>query len=167
MTIEEFRRLHNFSITEQGLIDNKPIITNLEIIRFELMKKLDDIVTFAKELYGTKGRFIVHCIAYGSHSDKSQHYLGRAVDGHFVGLSLSQTACLMFKAGFKGIGLYYEWANPGIHADIREQSHVSTWLGYYLKDHNGDFIIGDDGKRIQRYEYDYGKFMDQLLARAA
>jgi len=141
----------------------------LEIIHAELMQKWDYEVSLAKilskKLYGTEkyGQFIVHCIAWGNHSKDSKHKSGEAGDGHHRGLNLYQTVMLMMKAGFTGIGIYPEWAHPGVHGDIRKQDHISTWIGYYLKDHNGDYIIGDDGHRIQRYNYDFKDFMDVLL----
>jgi len=139
MTIDEFRRLHNFSIDEKD-IQGRSLISQIDIVKPELMLKIDDSVNIAKAEYGeTAGQFLVHCITAGEHVKDSRHYTGEAIDGHFRGLNLFQTAMILFKNRFTAIGLYPEWRHKGIHVDIRKQGHVTTWVqkqGEYIYDFN-------------------------------
>jgi hypothetical protein len=107
---------------------------------------MDKAITLVKEIYGgVNGQFIVHDINQGQHSEGSKHYSGEAIDGHFRGLNLFQTAMILFKAHFSGIGIYPDWKHKGVHADIRDQDHVSTWV-----QRNGNYI------------YDWNYFVEQL-----
>jgi len=162
MTTEEFQRLHNFSIEETD-IQGRPIVAQIGKIQLPLMQKIDTAVSRAKQDYSADGIFVVHCITLGKHSKESQHYQGKAIDGHFLGLTLYQAVMYLFKAGFNAIGIYPDWEHRGIHADIREQDHVSTWIGYYMRDDKGEFVLDDKGDRIQKYRYDFPHFMEQLL----
>lgn len=162
MTTEEFQRLHNFSIEETDIF-GRPIIAQISKIQLALMQKIDVAVSLAKQDYGADGSFLVHAITLGAHSKDSQHYQGKAIDGHFRGLTLYQSVMYLFKAGFTGIGIYPGWTHRGIHADIREQGHVSTWIGYYMRDDKGEIMRDEKGNPIQKYKYDYPHFMEQLL----
>jgi len=139
MTIEQFKRLRNFNIDEKD-IQGRLLISQIDIVKPELMKKIDDAIMLAKVEYGEEaGQFIVHCITAGKHTESSKHYTGEAIDGHFRELNLFQTAMILFKVRFTAIGLYPEWRHKGIHADIREQDHVSMWVqkqGEYIYDFN-------------------------------
>ena len=65
----------------------------------------------------------IHC-AYepGGHATNSQHYLGRAVDCHIKNVSLLDQYLLAERYGWRGIGLYTDWNNPGLHLDLRRSS---------------------------------------------
>ncbi len=72
--------------------------------------------------------FIIHA-AYdqpGSHSDKSFHYTGEAVDFHIVGMSFLDAISAVENALFQlrvldsvGLGIYPDWEHPGFHLDSR------------------------------------------------
>lgn len=150
MNTEDFYKLSNFHIdefdTRRRLISSK-----MGIIELDLMVKMDEAVGIAKETFGNDaGKFIVHCIVMGDHAKGSQHYIGRAVDGHFKGLNLYQSVMIGFKIGFKGIGYYTWWNDKGIHFDIRDQEHVSTWCSFAR----------------DQYSYDFEMFMERLLMEA-
>ena len=137
--------LHNFSRREKD-IKGRQIFGAYHGIDFDLMRKIDLAVTLAKQTYGEEqGAFIIHDINQGGHSANSYHYSGQAIDGHFRGLTLYQAAILLFKFQFGGIGVYPDWEHKGIHADIRDQEHTSTWVH-----HKGQYI------------YDWGYFDEQL-----
>ena len=145
MTEHQIGLLHNFSRHEKD-IKGRQIFHAYEGIDFNLMRRIDLAVTLAKLTYGEgQGAFIVHDINNGEHGPNSLHYIGQAIDGHFRELTLYQVALLLFKFRFGGIGLYPDWKHKGIHADIREQEHASTWVH-----HKGKYI----------YEWEY--FDEQL-----
>jgi len=148
MTVDEWTELQNFGVDEKDAF-GRPITAKIEVINPELMARLDWVVTYAKQEFGPgNGAFIVNCITLGAHSHGSQHYLGRAVDGYFKGLTLYEMVMLGFKAGFTGIGYYLDWNIPGVHLDIRENG-VATWLRDY------------------EYFYDFTYFTGRLLDRSA
>jgi len=104
-----------------------------------------------------KKPFSIH-IAYdppGTHSDKSYHYTGQAVDFHIVGLTFLEAVEAMEKAlkelklwDLVGFGIYPDWKHPGFHLDIR--GHKARWSARYIK--------AGKVKIIQKYfGYDYGK----------
>ena len=111
------------------------------------MRTIDRAVTMAKETFGSRGVFLVHCITAGEHTVNSKHYTGEAIDGHFKDLSLYEQTLIGWKAGFKGIGFYEWWKHPGVHFDIRKQRHVSTWFS----------------TQQGEYNYDFGEFLERLL----
>jgi uncharacterized protein YcbK (DUF882 family) len=81
----------------------------------ELVHALDDFRAYV-------GRpVIIHCGTQGTHTDGSVHYLGKAVDMHVHGMHAFDAfiAASRFPA-FRGIGLYLEWNNPGLHLDNRD-----------------------------------------------
>jgi len=147
MTINQFESLDNFSPDEHDLSGRLIREANiLEIVKYELMERLDWAVNTAKLYYGVKdGAFVIHCITTGKHKENSYHYSGDAIDGHFQGLTLLQTYITLSRAGFTAIGIYPEWEHPGVHLDIRNQNHLSTWVGYYK----------ENGVQDYRYELDY------------
>lgn len=53
------------------------------------------------------------------HSPDSAHYQGRAIDGHFDGLSVIEQYILAEQWNWPGLGFYPAWNNPGIHIDTR------------------------------------------------
>jgi len=78
--------------------------------------------------------FILHnAYEMSGHSKGSQHYLGNALDGHFVGMHWLDQYLMALKFGkFNGIGVYPEWNNPGLHLDIRDiiDNQKVTWIEY-------------------------------------
>jgi hypothetical protein len=69
------------------------------------------------------------------HSDKSYHYLGRAVDCRFVDattkkpLSLVDHLFIALKSPFSGVGIYTWSANgPYLHFDDRKESERKIWV---------------------------------------
>ena len=75
--------------------------------------------------------FIIHCgYETRGHTEKSQHYVGKAADFHVEGIHFRDAVDLM--VGFIGppprglgvaqrigLGIYPHWANPGFHLDMR------------------------------------------------
>jgi len=148
MNAQQIKTLHNFNVHEKDLYGRLifgPV--NTRGIKYALMGKVDEAISFAKDTFGEEdGQFLVHDINSGEHSPRSKHYTGEAIDGHFRGLDLYQTVMILFRFQFTGIGIYPDWKHPGIHADIRAQDHVTTW-------------VQKDGE----YIYDYNYFIEQLL----
>ena len=130
MTREEIKDLKNFTFNEKDQ-KGRRIFANYKDIDPELMERIDYATTEAKKHYDTV--FIVHDINQGKHDLTSLHYRGMAIDGHFTWLSLEKMFFFLFLAGFKGIGLYYDWETVGVHADIRQQDVMSVWCK------NGDY----------------------------
>uniref|UniRef100_A0A6H1ZFP0 Putative peptidase n=1 Tax=viral metagenome TaxID=1070528 RepID=A0A6H1ZFP0_9ZZZZ len=66
------------------------------------------------------------------HAEKSQHYLGNAVDFYIEGSPLKEAYELLKDALIElnvwhnvGLGIYPHWNNPGFHLDIRGE--MSRW----------------------------------------
>lgn len=62
-------------------------------------------------------KLIVHC-GYEKRSS-GQHPHGKAVDFHLTGMSVFDQFIAASRFGFRGIGLYPYWNNPGLHVDNR------------------------------------------------
>ncbi len=117
-------------------------------IDHELLKRLDQW----REYLGK--RVVITYGTHGTHSKKSQHYLGRAVDvvvpewdRPLLELYLSAE-----RFGFRGIGLYKHWKYEdkevgGLHLDTRiyeddpEHLNHARWLGVMLPDREDPKII--------------------------
>ena len=159
MTLHEIGLLHNFNRHEKDIF-GRQIFHAYEEIKFDLMKKIDLAVELAKQTYGEEqGAFIVHDINLGEHGASSYHYSGEAIDGHFRGITLYQAALLLFKFRFGAIGLYPDWEHKGIHADVRNQDHVSTWVhhrGQYIYDWN--YFDEQMGLEIECEQYNGRKY---------
>lgn len=138
MTKHEIVLLRNFHRNEKDIF-GREIFENYSGIEYDLMEKVDKLVSFAKQTYGeSEGALIVHDINLGTHTTGSLHDKGKAIDGHFRGLNLFQIAQLLFKFRFGGIGLYPDWKKRGFHADIRNSDRIATWV-YHKKSYNYDW----------------------------
>lgn len=161
MERDEFAQLKNFKLNEKD-IRGRLITARLLHIDSTLMIKADYMVSTAKEYFHPKAYFIVHDINLGEHNDGSQHYLGKAIDGHFERLTVPQMFWCAQLAGFKGIGAYGGdvWDNPGIHADVRDQEQMSVW--YAWEDLVWDASIGENVPKIQ-YRYNRADVYEYLF----
>ena len=65
------------------------------------------------------------------HEDRSYHLVKNgcgAADFHFITeASLREQFYLVTKTGFGGMGIYYDWNNPGFHVDIRPKKETQRW----------------------------------------
>jgi len=94
--------------------------------------------------------FTVTCGTQGTHTPKSAHYRGEAVDGVF-GKTNKHFLEILFTAlreGFHGIGYYPHWRNKGVvvggwHLDMAPD-RIAMWLG----------ILNDKGHQ-DYYPLDY------------
>jgi hypothetical protein len=124
MTEHDISQLKNFSIPEKDIF-GRPIFGDSYIISADLMYMVDDMVTFCKQEY--PGSYcIVHDINRGDHTENSLHYQGKAIYLHMGKMTLGQTARIAMRYFFGGVGLYPEWAHPGVHLDVRH--NPTTWL---------------------------------------
>lgn len=95
---------------------------NWHLLDFDLVVLIDRM----RELVGCP--IHINCAwADDGHSKKSQHYLGRAIDCFIGGISLLDAFQAAEEIGFKGIGVYPHWRNPGLHLDIREGKQI-RWV---------------------------------------
>jgi len=78
----------------------------------ELMFRLDEM----RRVIGRM--FVVHESTGGEHTSEF-HGLGKAVDGHFVGLSAIEQYLHAEHFNWPGLGFYPHWHDPGIHVDTR------------------------------------------------
>ncbi len=80
----------------------------------ELILIMDAMREFARK------PIAIHC-AYdlSGHANKSQHYLGNAVDFHIMSLPLMEQFLIAEKFRPTGLGLYPYWNTPGLHFDLR------------------------------------------------
>lgn len=99
-----------------------------------LIKLLDNMREHAGK------RFTVHFSTDGEHAAGSEHYEGRAVDGHFEGMDVIEMYLLAEQFNPPGLGYYPHWNSPGIHIDTRELSPFekgARWwrdtTGFYLQ----------------------------------
>ena len=70
---------------------------------------------------------VIHC-GYELRDFGGQHPLGNAVDCHCIGMDLIEffIAASRFTE-FKGIGIYPNWENPGLHLDVRAELKRAQW----------------------------------------
>ena len=126
MTKKDISNLQNFSERERDIFGRR-IFDKYKGIDPILMKRIDYAVTLSKSFF-PRTYFKVHDINQGRHSDEtSLHYRGIAIDGHFEHLPIERQWFFCVLAGFKGIGVYFDWNNIGIHADIRDQDKITIW----------------------------------------
>jgi uncharacterized protein YcbK (DUF882 family) len=117
MTERDWQRVRHFSSNEKW---GDPLEMDRELIF--LLDALRDLC---------HSRFIIHCgYERAGHTEKSQHYLGRAVDFHIEQTSFRDAVDLIVElvgppprglgVGNRiGLGIYPHWANPGFHLDTR------------------------------------------------
>jgi uncharacterized protein YcbK (DUF882 family) len=81
---------------------------------------------------------VIHCgYEESGHASNSQHYLGNAVDFHFItSMSIAEQyyALEEFLAAFQvsehvGVGVYPQWNSPGFHLDVRGTK--ARWGAWY------------------------------------
>jgi len=82
------------------------------------------------------GRPIIILSSYRADNPKSKHYDGIAVDIYIKGLNCLDMFLLAERSEFfKGIGVYPNWNNPGIHIDMRNaEARWGCWTPTGVKD---------------------------------
>jgi len=92
---------------------------------------------------------VVHCgFEEKGHSEKSQHYLGNAVDLHVVGMSLLYAYLSVERFGFTGIGVYPYWSSPGLHLDVRPLGELVSGARWW-RDGNGAYgLLGKEAMEV-------------------
>lgn len=105
----------------------------------------------------------------GTHSDKSYHYIGEAVDFHIIGLTLLEASATIEKVLKElklwdkvGLGIYPDWNKPGFHLDIR--GYKARWSAQY---HYKVKKVRGRNKKIRTqeyYGYDYGKQYAKIIS---
>ena len=131
MTKQEAKSFKNFGFREKDIF-GRLIFERYEDISYPFMKWHDELITYAKQEYGTRGAFIVHDINLGRHSDHSYHYkidghLSMAIDGHFRGLSPREAFIIIAKFRATGVGFYPDWHYEGWHIDKRPNLLATYW----------------------------------------
>lgn len=137
MTEQEYRKLFNFSWNEKD-IRGAYLRDQYQDLDLFFMLQLDFMISKAKAEYGAKaGQFKVYDFTLYKHSDNSYHYLGRAGDGAFRGLDLTESFIMAQYAQFTGIGIYPD-TTPGqiIHVDNRNYKHTLMWVKEAGKEYN-------------------------------
>lgn len=153
MTREDIDTLKNFSWDERDVFGRR-IFEKHEEIKLWFMQAFDWFVSTVKDVYGQRdGRFIVHDINQGEHSKFSYHYEGKAIDGHFDGLTLPQMGLLSLAKWWQGIGLYPDWNQPGIHIDHRTEGNGLNDIAHWVQK-NGAYL------------YDWKTFEAEITGRA-
>lgn len=147
MTKEQWKKLRNFRPTERDLFGRRldkyenggmnDAGIDVQPISWELMRRLDEMVSYAKDKYGDDSYCIIHDINGGKHSHPhSQHYKGRAVDYHIKNLYIDEMFFMAAFFGFRGIYYYpVKEGQPWIHADVRLDKRVwgfRTFQGKYV-----------------------------------
>jgi len=134
MTKKEAKSFKNFGYREKSVYGTY-IFENYEQIAYQFVKWLDNLVTFAKQEYGKKARFIIYDFNLLKHASHSFHYaidnhLCLAVDGYFTGLTPYEGYMIISKFRATGIGWYPDWKpHPGWHIDKRPELIAREWLG--------------------------------------
>ena len=154
MTTEEWEELKNFSAEEKDIFGRELSkyteggINNaghrVQPISYEMMTRLDGMVTHAKQIYGPETFCYIHDLNCGAHDNPdSYHYQGLASDWHLKGVSLYQMFMMAVYHEFSGIFYYPHWSKPGIHSDIRP----GRMWGY--KNSEGEYItVNDDFNEV-------------------
>jgi len=119
-----------------------------------LVTDMDMLADLARRPF--KNKIKIHVAwAHSGHSEKSQHYKGRAADFHFETIKGAPTQMDLFQQfyaiqtiGFNRIGFYPFWNNPGWHVDIKPGKRL-----YWIRNEAG--------------EYEYFTIAKEFLDRAA
>jgi uncharacterized protein YcbK (DUF882 family) len=97
--------------------------------------------------------FVIHCgYERSGHMPNSQHYAGKAVDFHVLGIPFRDAVDLMIDSiaspprgigvyGRIGLGIYPHWTTPGFHLDTRGM--YARW-GAVTQDGRQVYISWDD-----------------------
>ena len=128
MTKADWNYIHNFLESEfdEPMLMDSTLIHKLDVMRSWVGKP-----------------FVVHhSYATDGHSTDSMHYEGKAVDGHFVGLSAVEQYLLAEQINWGGLGFYPFWINkntgekiPGIHVDTRPLEMAEKGARWWRDEH--------------------------------
>lgn len=104
---------------------------DIEIVKFKLVKALDDLRTFIKQ------PIYITCAVSENHTINSQHFTGEAADVMFPGTGLKELFNLFLAASrfsvFTEIGVYSYWSmghntRGGLHLGVRPQPIRDYWF---------------------------------------
>lgn len=101
---------------------NKLDLTNVKDELIKLLLQINEILQIRHN-----AKIVIHCLyESGGHSEKSQHYQGKACDYHIEGLTYKNSFRAMWdminelKIGDTiGFGCYPDWFYQGYHIDTR------------------------------------------------
>jgi len=105
MTKADWNYVHNFRESEfdEPMLMDATLIHKLDVMRSYVGKP-----------------FVIHkSYATEGHSKDSMHYQGKAIDGHFVGMTVLEQYLIAEQFNWGGLGFYPAWNQPGIHVDTR------------------------------------------------
>lgn len=105
------------------------------------VKKVDYFIGYMLE--NGAGRFKVHDFNTKTHDGKD-HPNGIAVDIDFTGIPLGNQVVMALLFGWKKIGFYPEWNNPGLHLSNYYNPDPLVWYGFYVE---------ENGVRVQKCAY--------------
>jgi len=107
MSPEDWEHVPNFTPEELGAVDmNRELMFKLQAFRDAIRHPV-----------------VVHC---GYEDRRGYHGKKMAVDFHISGhKDWWRQFELLLQVGFKGVGWYPQWNNPGWHVDVRE--HLLIW----------------------------------------
>ena len=94
------------------------------------------------------------------HTDKSQHYQGRAIDWHMTDrygkiVPLFDQFIIAIRFDWNGIGLYPAWRSPGLHTDMRIEGRLGE-AALWWRDKNGEYEALKDRYRLAMFgEFNY------------
>jgi hypothetical protein len=155
ITREQWRTIKHFRPNEKDHRRRTGAFGDLNLFEFGVLRILDQQTDYIKTIYkeldpSRKIYCIVHCGTQGTHSEGSQHYLGLAVDVHYVGLSLYEQVMFSTMFPWSGIGFYPTWKHQGLHLDMRKvewYERRSMWYTYQVEE-----TVNSKIKLVTKYE---------------
>ena len=139
MTVNDWDKVKWFSVKEfnEPLKMHKDLIFRLDYLRYLTGKAITIKSSYRR---GSKG----------------YHGKGMAVDISIDGMNCLDAFFWATRIDkFNGIGIYPNWATPGLHLDIRpftaEHEHDSRWVGLLEFDKNGNARRDAKGNLIINY----------------
>jgi len=113
MTDEQWKSIKYFSPRENWGDPKK--------VSYTLVKLLDDLRSYiGHPIY-------VLCGTQGKHTKHSYHYVGKAADVYCDEIDLLDFYLASERFSFGGIGVYPNWAHPGLHLDVRRTKVGARW----------------------------------------
>ena len=145
MNTDQWKSIKHFKVT-----DNWGDVNRISV---KLVDLLDEYRSFINTPIN------VNVGTQGTHVEKSEHYLGLAVDICFPEKEVKDLFDLFLAASrfdFNGIGIYPGWhyngkVIGGMHLDIRDSEYRKLWIG--VDEHNHQVYEAFNSENLKKYGF--------------
>lgn len=105
----------------------------------QLILMTDRLAGHMKSIYPSTGCIIHVAYEESDHVEGSKHYMGMAVDCHFIGVPLFFQFMVASQFPFTGIGVYPYWKNPGLHLEIEPDYPTAARTKRWWRDDKNEY----------------------------